>query len=150
MQMLNGARSFQEITKAQIAYLKTTIETNKGIRDAVSAHDEYITSANRLQLAIDDIFNDEGKNYVTAINLAFGCLGKENFNRKILEKASIQARRSIFISKDVLKNDIVTKDNIKVVRPSNGMHPKFFGKILGKKFRMNKKKGVPLKPSHIF
>ena len=93
---------------------------------------------------------NEFKNYVTAINLAFGCLGKENFNRKILEKASIQARRSIFISKDVLKNDIVTKDNIKVVRPSNGMHPKFFGKILGKKFRINKKKGVPLKPSHFF
>ena len=89
------------------------------------------------------------KNYVNAINLAFECMGKENFNRSILEKASIQARRSIFISKNVTKNEIITKDNIKVVRPSNGMHPKFFHKILGKKFKMNKKKGVPLKLSHI-
>ena len=105
------------------------------------------------QKGLDSEFStnqNEFKDYVSAINSAFGCMGKENFNRNILEKASIQARRSIFISKDVLKNDVVTKDNIKVVRPSNGVHPKFFRKILGKKFKTNKKKGIPLKLSQIF
>ena len=104
------------------------------------------------QKGLDSKFStnlDEFKNYVNAIKLAFECMGKENFNRNILEKASIQARRSIFISKDVSKNDIVTKDNIKVVRPSNGTHPKFYRNILGKKFKIKKKKGDPLKLSQI-
>ena len=65
------------------------------------------------------------KNYVKDIKLAFECMGNENFKRNKLEKASIEARRSIFISKDVLKNEIITDKNIKVIRPSNGMHPKF-------------------------
>mgnify|MGYP005997758013 CR=1 FL=1 len=105
------------------------------------------------QKGLDSEFStnyDEFKNYVSGINLAFRCMGKENFNRKILEKASIDARRSIFISKDVFKNDIVTEDNVKVVRPSYGLHPKFFRRILGKKFKMKQKKGVPFKLSHIF
>ena len=72
-----------------------------------------------------------------------------NFKINKLEKASIEARRSIFISKDVLKNEIITDKNIKVIRPSNGMHPKFYKKVLGRKFKMNKKKGDPLKLSHI-
>ena len=55
-------------------------------------------------------------------------MGKENFNRNFLERSSKNHRRSIFISKNVLKNDTITKDNISVVRPSNGIHPKFLKK----------------------
>ena len=105
------------------------------------------------QRGLDSKFSsnqNEFKNYVNEIKSAFECMGKENFNRTVLEKASIQARRSIFISKDVFKNDIVSKDNIKVVRPSNGIHPKYFRKLLGKKFKKSKKKGIPLKLSYIF
>ena len=40
------------------------------------------------------------------------------------------------------KNDIITKDNIAIVRPSTGMHPKFLKKLLGKKFKKNIKKKV--------
>jgi CMP-N-acetylneuraminic acid synthetase len=58
-------------------------------------------------------------------------------------------RRSIFVSKDVIKNDVITENNIAVVRPSNGLHPKFFKGLLGKKFRKSFKKGSPLKLSHV-
>ena len=93
--------------------------------------------------------SSEFKNYVNDINLSFDCMGNENFNRKSLEGPSKEHRRSIFISKDVSKNDIVTKDNVAVIRPSAGLHPKFFRKVLGKKFKTNKKKGIPLKLSYI-
>ena len=89
------------------------------------------------------------KNYVKNINIAFKSMGKENFNRNNLEGSSKNHRRSIFISKNVLKNEAITEENIAVVRPSNGMHPKYFQKVLGKKFRTNKKKGDPLKFSNI-
>ena len=35
------------------------------------------------------------------------------------------------------KGDIITKNNIKVVRPNFGLHPKYFKKILGKKINKN-------------
>lgn len=89
------------------------------------------------------------KSYVKNIKLSFDCMGNENFNRIDFEGDNKRYRRSIFISKNVLKNEVITEDNIAVVRPSNGMHPKFLKEVIGKKFKTNKKKGVPLKFSYI-
>ena len=89
------------------------------------------------------------KSYLDEINLSFACMGNENFNRKKIEGDNKKYRRSIFISRNVNKNDIVSEDNIVVIRPSNGMHPKYLKKVLGKKFKTNLKKGFPLKLSHI-
>ncbi len=72
------------------------------------------------------------KKYVSEINISHSSLGIENFNINILEGPSKKHRRSIFISKDVLKNEILTEKNVSVVRPASGLHPKFYKKILGK------------------
>lgn len=50
--------------------------------------------------------------------------------------------RSLYIAKDVNKGDLVTTDNLKSVRPGYGMHPKNLPNLLGKKFKMNCKKGT--------
>ena len=47
----------------------------------------------------------------------------------------------MYISKDVKKNEIVTKDNVKSVRPGYGLHPKHYNEILGKKFVKDLGKG---------
>tara|TARA_B110000037_G_scaffold204233_1_gene248003 strand:- start:274 stop:1299 length:1026 start_codon:yes stop_codon:yes gene_type:complete len=104
------------------------------------------------QKGIDSNFStnpNEFKDYVDNIKLSFSSKGKENFNRRKLEGPSKKHRRSIFISRNVIKNDIITTDNIAVVRPSNGLHPRFFKKLLGKKFKKNYKKGVPFKLSFV-
>jgi sialic acid synthase SpsE len=44
-----------------------------------------------------------------------------------------KARRSLYISKDLKKGDILTAENIKSVRPSWGMHPRHYESMLGKK-----------------
>ena len=62
-------------------------------------------------------------------------MGKENFNREKFEGDNKKYRRSIFVSKNVSKNDIITKDNVAIVRPSRGMHPKFLKKLLGKNLK---------------
>ena len=69
-------------------------------------------------------------------------MGKENFNREKFEGDNKKYRRSIFVSKNVSKNDIITKDNVAIVRPSRGVD-KFLKKIIGKKFKKNIKKGFP-------
>ena len=95
-----------------------------------------------LKKGIDSKFStnpNNFKNYIDNINLSFDSLGNENFNRKKFEGDNKKYRRSIFISKDVVKNDFITKDNIKVIRPSTGIHPKFYQRILGKNLKLIKK-----------
>lgn len=38
--------------------------------------------------------------------------------------------------------------NIRSIRPSGGLHPKYFKKILGKKLKANLKFGTALKSKH--
>ena len=45
--------------------------------------------------------------------------------------------RSLYVCKDVQKGDVISEDNVKSVRPSYGLHPKYLPEIMGKKF--NKK-----------
>ena len=92
---------------------------------------------------------NEFKKYIDFIKQSFSTLGTENFNRSIIEGEAIKFRRSIFVSKDVKKNELVTNSNIRGVRPTNGLHPSFHKKILGKRFKLPKKKGTPLKLSDI-
>ena len=49
--------------------------------------------------------------------------------------------RSIYFSKNIKKGEKITDHNIKVVRPSYGLHPKFYKNILGKKVTKNFFKG---------
>ena len=64
-------------------------------------------------------------------------VGKIKFDISKSSKKNLNSKRSIYISKNIKKGDIITKNNIKVVRPNFGLHPKFFKKILGKKINKN-------------
>jgi len=87
----------------------------------------------------------EFKNYVLDINRSFASLGSKNFNRNKVEGLSKKHRRSIFICKDVKKDDLITNDNISIIRPSNGLHPKYLKEVLRKKFKNNFQMGKPLR-----
>ena len=62
-------------------------------------------------------------------------------NRKIM--------RSIYIYKNVKKDEIVSERNIKIVRPNYGLNPKYYFNVIGKKFRSNFKSGERLAFSKI-
>lgn len=49
------------------------------------------------------------------------------------EKARLSAGRSLYVSKDISEGEIITRDNVRCVRPGYGLHPKYFSLILGKK-----------------
>ena len=48
-----------------------------------------------------------------------------------IKKSNAIFRRSIFIIKDMKKEEFFSKENIKSIRPGFGLAPKFFDKILG-------------------
>ena len=59
-------------------------------------------------------------------------LGKINFGVSKSSKKNMNSRRSIYVSKTIKKGEKITQENIRVVRPAFGLHPKYFQKILGK------------------
>ena len=65
---------------------------------------------------------------------------------KLTEKqiSGMQFTRSLYVSDDVKKGDVITKENVRSVRPGYGMHPKFLEQIYGKKFIKNVTKGTRL------
>ncbi|WP_346436742.1 pseudaminic acid synthase [Helicobacter sp. 16-1353] len=52
--------------------------------------------------------------------------------------------RSLFVSKDIKKGEKLSLDNVRSVRPSNGLSPKYLYKIIGKTAKRNLEFGKPL------
>ena len=78
---------------------------------------------------------------VNAIREAELALGKVEYS---LSKKQMEAKdysRSLYISEDVKKGDLITTENVRSVRPGYGLHPKYLNDILGKKFIIDLKKG---------
>ncbi|WP_345993152.1 pseudaminic acid synthase [Sulfurimonas sp. HSL-1716] len=52
--------------------------------------------------------------------------------------------RSLYVSRDIKKGESFTKENIKSIRPGDGLHPKHYEEILGKIALTDIKAGTPL------
>ena len=69
-----------------------------------------------------------------------------NISYEVSEKVKKNRKfaRSLFVVEDVKKGGIITKDNIRSIRPGNGLHPKYYKEIMGKTFTKDIIKGTPL------
>lgn len=83
----------------------------------------------------------EFSDFVRAIRDAQAALGKENPSEI---KQGREFARSLFVVKDIKKGQILQKDNIRAIRPNNGLKPKFLKEILGKKAKRDLPFGKPL------
>ena len=66
------------------------------------------------------------------------------------EKENIMFRRSLFAAKDIRQGEVLTKENICIIRPGMGMKPKYYYEILGKFAKRNIKFGEPILPELIY
>lgn len=86
----------------------------------------------------------EFKQMVKAIRDTEKILGLVSYQLSDQVKKSKNFQKSIFVVKDIQKGEVFTEDNIRVIRPGYGMHPKFYQEILGKKADKSFKFGEPL------
>lgn len=86
----------------------------------------------------------EFKAMVDSVRKAEKAMGIVSYDLDEKKMKSREFSRSLFIVKDVKKGDIITKDNIRSIRPGYGLHTKYYDEVLGKKFNDNLKKGTPL------
>lgn len=81
---------------------------------------------------------------VRDIRLAEKAAGVVSYELSDAEKNSRNTRKSIFVSKDIKKGDVITPENIRVVRPAYGLAPKYYEEVLGKTAKEDMAFGTPL------
>lgn len=88
---------------------------------------------------------EEFRKMVDNIRVVEKMIGKISYEVTEKKRKSFKFKRSLFISKDIKKGEILTEENIKSVRPSDGISPKYYYEVLGKKVNKDLKFGEPLK-----
>lgn len=86
----------------------------------------------------------EFKQMVDAVRLTEKLMGKADYEMTKKKKKSRQFSRSLFVVEDVKKGDLLTKENVRSIRPGFGMHPKNYNDALGQMFNRDVLKGTPL------
>ena len=83
----------------------------------------------------------EFSSMVKAVREAEKAIGIVNYNLTEKQLKAREFSRSLYVAEDVKKGDLVTKSNLRSVRPGYGLHPKFLKDLFGKEFNKDIKKG---------
>ena len=86
----------------------------------------------------------EMKSLVEESERAWRSLGAVHYGVTATEKNSLVFRRSLYVVKDLKAGDVLTRDNLRVIRPGLGLPPKYFELMLGKAVKRDVKRGTPL------
>ncbi len=96
---------------------------------------------------VDSAFSiepEELKNLVKETKKAYKAKGSVSYQRSEKEENSMIFRPSIWVNKDLKAGDVLSKNNIFIRRPANGLSPKYYDEIIGKKVKTDIKYGEPL------
>jgi len=100
----------------------------------------------RADGGVDSAFSLEPNELATLVieaERAWQSLGQVSYGATEGEKKSLQYRRSIYITEDIPAGEVLTRKNIRCVRPGFGLPPKFFDVLLGRRVSRDIKKGTP-------
>lgn len=86
----------------------------------------------------------EFEQMVDAVRTAEKALGAIKFGADGSEKSGLAFRRSLFAVEDIAPGAAFTAENIRSIRPGNGLHPRYLMELLGKRASTQIKKGTPL------
>ena len=78
---------------------------------------------------------------VRTVEKALGVISYESSSNEMESK---KFRKSIFVVKDIKKGEMLTEENVRVIRPGYGIQPKYFEEIVGKHALKDIGKGTPL------
>jgi len=80
---------------------------------------------------------------------AWQAIGKVNYGGTASEEKSKAFRRSLYIVKDMKAGDILTEENVRIIRPGFGLPPKYKSIVIGKRVTQDIKRGTRLEWSLI-
>lgn len=118
---------------AAVAFGATVIEKHFTLARA----DGGVDSAFSLEPA-------ELSSLVVETERAWQSLGAITYGPTAAEEKPRTRRRSLYIGADLEPGDVLTTENLRRVRPGQGLPPKFYEMLLGRQVRKSVKKGTPV------
>ena len=71
-------------------------------------------------------------------------LGNSEWSIQESEKESRRSRRSLYVVENVKSGDLITSENLRAIRPGEGVPPKYYLDFIGKRFAKDIKAGTPM------
>jgi N-acetylneuraminate synthase len=75
---------------------------------------------------------------------AWQALGQVSYGATEKEKKSLVFRRSLYVVKDLKAGEVLTRENVRAIRPGLGLPPKYFEQVLGKSVNQDVRRGTAL------
>lgn len=101
----------------------------------------------RADGGVDSAFSlepEELQALVTETERAFLALGHIQYGIQDIEKPSLAYKRSIYVAQNIKAGEVFTTQNLRRIRPANGLEPKYYELLLGKQASKDIVAGTPL------
>ncbi len=102
---------------------------------------------NRSAGGVDDAFSMEPAEFtemVKNVRIIEEALGSSEYKLTDKQVKERGLSRSLFVVKDVKAGEEFTPENVRSIRPGNGMHTRHYEEVLGRKASKDVEKGTPL------
>ncbi len=86
---------------------------------------------------------------VRAVRTTEASMGRINYKITEKEEASRVFRRSLFVVHDIAPGEFFTEQNVRCIRPGDGLHPRYYTTVLGQCSAMTIPCGTPLSWKHL-
>ncbi|MCB2078720.1 MAG: pseudaminic acid synthase [Novosphingobium sp.] len=100
----------------------------------------------RADGGVDSAFSMEPEEFLMMreeSDRAAQAIGAITYGGTDAEEGSRQFRRSLYVARDVKSGEVLTKDNLRAVRPGYGLPPAMFDSLLGKRVARDLPAGTP-------
>lgn len=91
----------------------------------------------------------EFKAMAEQVRVAESAVGEVHYGVSAQDAKSRIFRRSLFVVRDVKAGEPLTRENVRSIRPGNGLHPRYIGEVLGRRASGDVARGTPLDWSHV-
>jgi N-acetylneuraminate synthase len=101
----------------------------------------------RADGGVDSTFSlepEELKSLVVETERAWQSLGHVSYGPTAAELPSLAYRRSVYIAEDMSEGTVLTRENLRCVRPGKGLAPRHYETLLGRRVNRDLKKGTPM------
>jgi N-acetylneuraminate synthase len=82
---------------------------------------------------------------VTETERAWRSLGRVHYGPTAAEAGSVKHRRSIYVARSLAAGDVLTRDNLRCIRPGAGLATKHYDALLGRRVNQAVERGTPMR-----
>ena len=137
----------RELFRCEVGLSDHTLGTGVAVASVVlgaTVIEKHFT-LNRADGGVDSAFSMEPAEMtqlVVETERAWQALGQVSYGATEAEKKSVVFRRSLYIVQDMKAGEVLTRKNLRAIRPGLGLPTKFIEQLLGKRIARDAKRGT--------